>query len=446
MRLRVWGPLPPSPSGIADYLFEQLGELRRHGDVSVVLDDPAQRASAEALGVRWRRPDDDPPAAELDLYQLGNSPAHAYVYHAALRRPGVVLLHDLGLHHLVLHETVERADPGAYLREMRRAHGERGSFMGRQIARALGGELWPARFPLHDRVLEASLAVVGLSRAVVAAVAPRLQGRPVLHLPHHLALPLDPLPTRDEARAALGLPADAPLIVAPGLATRAKRLDVAARVVGRLRARHLGLRLVVAGAVEPSLPLATWAAESGLGDALVVAGRLELPDFVRHLIAADVVLALRYPSHGEMSGALVRALGVGRPVLVTAGSAAAEEFPDGVVARVEPGPLEAAQIEALLARLLDDGGLRASLGRVARAHVRREHDLGQTTARLWAGLQDVEARRGELLARVARYRPADGSLQGYLRDELRWSAQELGLGDLDLGLDPLVAELAEGRA
>jgi glycosyltransferase involved in cell wall biosynthesis len=448
VRLRVWGPLPPSPSGIADYLFEQLGALRRHCDVSVVLDDPAQSASADALDLRWARPEDGDAldGDALDFYQLGNSPAHAYVYRAALHRPGVVLLHDLGLHHLVLHETVERGDLGAYLREMRRAHGERGSFMGRQIARALGGELWPARFPLHDRVLESALAVVGLSRAVTTAVAPRLPGRPVLHLPHHLALPLDPFPGRAEARAALGLPADAALVVAPGLATRAKRLDAAARVVARLRAGRPELRLVIAGAVEPGLPLADWAAASGLADALVVTGRLDLPDFVRHLVAADVVLALRHPSHGEMSGALVRALGVGRPVLVTAGSAAAEEFPDGVVARVEPGVLEAAQLEALLARLLDDDGLRERLGRVAGAHARREHDLAATAERLAGFLRDVHARRDELRARVVLYRPADGSLQGFLRDELRWSAQDLGLSGLDLGLDPLLAELAGGRA
>jgi len=42
------------------------------------------------------------------------------------------------------------------------------------------------------------------------------------------------------------------------------------------------------------------------------------------LAAADVVLALRFPSFGEMSGALVRAMGVGRPVLVTDGTPPAD--------------------------------------------------------------------------------------------------------------------------
>ena len=443
--LAVWGPLPPSPSGIADYQAEQLSELRRHFRLTVVLEEAGQRATADAQGLAWATPE-NPPQADLHLYQLGNSPAHAYVYRAALQRPGVVLLHDLVLHHLVLHETVERGDPGAYLREMRRAHGERGSFMGRQIARALGGELWPARFPLNERVLEGSLAVVGLSQRVCREVAPRLAGRPVLHLPHHLSLPLEPLPSRAEARAALALPPEAPLVTAPGLATGAKRLDVAVRVVARLRARLPGLRLVVAGAVDPRLPLRRWADEAGLGDGLLVTGRLALDDFARHLLAADAVLALRYPSHGEMSGALVRALGAGRPVLVTAGSPAAEDLPEGVVAPVEPGPLEAAQLEALLARLLTDAGLAQRLGRLAAAHARSQHDLSATVRRLAGFLEQVVAGRDELQAQVARQQPPEGSLRAFLRDEVRWSAHELGLGGLDLGLDPLLSELCGGAA
>ena len=126
-------------------------------------------------------PTEAAPEADLELYHLGNSPAHAWVYRAACARPGVAVLHDWSLHHLVLCETVERGDVGGYLREMRRAHGETGTFVGRQVARALGGELLPALFPLNDRVLEGSLAVVGLTDYVRSRAARRLPGRPVLH-------------------------------------------------------------------------------------------------------------------------------------------------------------------------------------------------------------------------------------------------------------------------
>lgn len=416
MRLAVWCPMPPSPSGIADYAAEQLPLLRERFDVSVVSATPAAR-----------------PQADLDLYQLGNSPAHGFVYRAALERPGAVLLHEWSLHHLVLSLTVESGDAAAYLRQMRRAYGERGTFLGRQVARALGGDLWPALLPLCDRVLDASLAVVGLTRFVADRARARVLPRPVLHLPHHLALPLEPWPTRSEARRALGLAEDALLVTAPGLATVSKRLDVALRAVLRLRREQPKLRLVVAGGAAPEPPLAAWAASDPA--ALVVAGRLDLDDFLRHLAAADVVLALRFPTHGEISGALVRALGAGRAALVTAGTPAAEEFPEGVVVPVDPDRAEEEELVALLRALLEDAALRGRIGARARAHALQQHDLRACTTRLADFLADVAARRETLAAAVLPEAPEDEALYAHLLDEVRFAAQDLGLPQLPRGVE-----------
>jgi glycosyltransferase involved in cell wall biosynthesis len=381
---------------------------------------------------------------DLDVYHLGNSPAHAYVYRAALRRPGVVVLHDLSLHHLVLHETVERGDRSAYLREMRRAYGERGSFVGRQVARALGGDLLPSLFPLNERVLDSSLGVVGLTGFVRERAALRLPpGHPTLQLPHHVSLPLDPPPSREAAREALGLEPGALLITAPGLATASKRLDVALRALARLRARFPALRLVVAGAVDPRLPLREWARAASVEDAVLLTGRLTLPDFVRHLCAADVVLGLRFPSHGEISGALVRALGVGRPVLVTGGTPASEEFPEGVVVPVDPGRAEEEQLVALLERLLASPGLREAVCVLAREHARAHHGLEDTVERLLAFLGEVLARKDATLRALAlgAERAPAGSLLEYLLEEARWGAADLGLAGFHTGVEPLLAEL-----
>ena len=426
MKLALWSPLPPSDSGIADYVAEALPELSAAVDVqTVAAEGPA-------------------PEADLDLYHVGNSPAHAYVYRAALARPGVVVLHDWNLHYLLLGETVERGDAAPYLQDMRRAYGAAGTLIGRQVSRALGGEMLPAMFPLNERLLESSLGVVALSRRVAADAARRLPDRPVLHLPHHVALPLSPMPTRAEARRALGLPEDALIVTAPGLATATKRLEAAVRVVARLRPTFPRLVLVVAGGVDPKLPLAQWAKEAGVADAVRITGRVGIDDFIRHLVAADVVLALRFPSFGEMSGALVRAMGVGRPVLVTAGTPPAEEMPAGTVAAVDPGAYEEAELEALLSRLLRDAGLRETMGALARAHVREHHDLERTVAALVAFLREVLARKPTLLAALAEDRADPHTLLGYLKEEVRWGARDLGLAGVHLGLDELLAELAGG--
>ena len=426
-RLAVWSPLPPSPSGIADYVAESLPALARHFDVETVSEEPRTA-----------------PEADLHLYHLGNSPAHGFVYRAARARPGVVVLHDWSLHHLVLHETVERGDVPGYLREMRRAYGETGAFVGRQVARALGGDLLPALFPLNDRVLEGSLGVVTLSAQTAGRVARRLPGRPQLHLPHHLSLPIEPPPSRAESRARLGLPADAFIVTAPGLATVNKRLDVAARVMARLRAENPEAVLVIAGASDPRLPLEAWARDAGLGDGLRVTGRLELADFERHLAAADVVLALRFPSHGEMSGAVVRALGVGRPVLVSAGSAAADEFPEGVVVPVDPGPGEEAEVEAFLRHLRGSPDLRERIGVLAALHVRAGHGLAETAGILAGFLRAVDAGQEKALTALQADRTDEGGLLGYYMEEIRWGARDLGLVDVRLGLEGLLEPLARG--
>jgi glycosyltransferase involved in cell wall biosynthesis len=406
-------------------------------DLAAVRPDLARRFAVEGPGRDW--------GADLDLYHLGNSPAHAFVYRAARRRPGVAVLHEWGLHHLVLSETVERGDPSGYLGEMRRAHGEAGTFVGRQVARGLGGHLLPSLFPLNDRVLEGSLAVVGLTRHVCARAERRMGDRPVLLLPHHLSLPLDPLPSREEARERLGLPRAAPIVTAPGLATPNKGLEPLLRAVGRLREAHPALLLVVAGALEPGVPLDGWREAAGLPpQAVTITGRLDLADLVRHLAAADVVSCLRFPTHGEISGVLVRTLGVGRPALVTAGTPACEEFPEGVVVPVDPGPSEEDALAALLGRLLRDDALRAQIGRLAAAHVQVRHALAGTVDRLAGFLELVHARKEALAAEIRSRQVRDEGLRGRLCQEALWAARDLGLPGLSPDVARLVTEWAVG--
>jgi glycosyltransferase involved in cell wall biosynthesis len=419
---------------------EALPALARRAEVVAVTEEPAAVDAALRRQVRVVAPG-DAGGADLDLYHLGNSPAHAFVYRAALRRPGVAVLHEWGVHDLVHHEAVERGDRSGYEREMRRAHGQAGSFVARQVLRGLGGEMLPALLPLNDRILEGSLGVVGLTRFVRDRAARRLPSRPVLHLPHHFAPPLDPVPTREEARRRLGLPVDGLVVTAPGLATGAKRLAVAVRVVGHLRRRLPALRMVVAGEVEEGLPLAAWARAAGLEDALVVSGRSSLADFVLHLVAADAVLCLRFPSRGEMSGALVRALGLGRAALVTAGTPAEEEFPEGIVVPVDPGPSEERELEALLGTLLTRPELRETIGRLAREHVRRAHALEDGVARLLGFLAEALAGREAVSRVIAAEHSAEGTMLGYFLEEVRRGARDLGIG-LPADLAPLLGGLA----
>ena len=434
MKIELWSPLPPARSGIADHVAESLPFLTRLAEVTVVAEDPAAVDHAALGGARLVAAGDADPSA-LRLYELGNSHWHGFVYREALRVPGVLRLHEWSLHGLVLSQTFLRGDEPGYRRLMRAAYGGTGSFLAGQVAGGFCTPVIESLFPLSEHLVERARGVAPTTAFTLARAAAVSPGLPGLHLPLHASLPL-PAPSRAQARAALGLPEDAFVVTAPGLVNPLKRLDVALRVAGRLRRELRALHFVVAGDNPPRLPLADWARDAGLRGAFTVTGRVSLADLVRHLAAADVVLALRFPTLGEMSAVLLRALLVGRPTLVTAGTPAQLEFPEGLVVPVDAGRYEEAELLAMLSLLARRPQLREAIGTRARAFVREHHDPGRLAERLVAFLAQVAARP---LAPPLDSR--EGGLAADLLLDVRRACLELGLGRVPDDVRALAGEL-----
>jgi hypothetical protein len=82
--------MPPSKSGIADYSAALVAGMAERADVTVF----------DSADLRF-----DPSAFDVALYHLGNNPHHDFVYETALRHPGVVVMHEANLHHLIAHLT-----------------------------------------------------------------------------------------------------------------------------------------------------------------------------------------------------------------------------------------------------------------------------------------------------------------------------------------------------
>src|SRR5687767_13699039 len=86
LRVAYFSPLPPEKTGVADYSALLLPALRKQLDVTVV-----RRGRRRA-----------PRGTDVALYHVGNNPdAHAWIVDALRKRPGVVVLHDFVVHHLV---------------------------------------------------------------------------------------------------------------------------------------------------------------------------------------------------------------------------------------------------------------------------------------------------------------------------------------------------------
>ncbi|HET9765715.1 MAG TPA: hypothetical protein VFS60_02635, partial [Thermoanaerobaculia bacterium] len=153
LRLDYVSPLPPARTGIADYSADLLPHLGERCDVRLVAL-PGQPVSP-LLSARW--PTIAPAelgdaaadgATRLPLYQMGNNELHRPVWEAALRVPGVMVLHDLVLHHFLLGRTLGSAprDFAGYREQLAADHGWVGA-----LAAA------PARWGFVDTVVQFAL-------------------------------------------------------------------------------------------------------------------------------------------------------------------------------------------------------------------------------------------------------------------------------------------------
>ncbi len=135
---------------------------------------------------------------------------------------------------------------------------------------------------------------------------------------------------------------------------------------------------------------------------------------------------------GETSGSAIRALSLGRP-LVVSDVGWYSELPDDAVAKVAVGPNEVDELAETLSRLCTDAELRKGLGAAGEAYARNEHDLGKVADAYVAALEEaagLELVRKDVLGEVSRAASDVGldSSNPELTDVAK-ALSEVGLGD-----------------
>jgi glycosyltransferase involved in cell wall biosynthesis len=393
VRVAFVSPLPPSPTGIADYTADVIDALRGRFAIEAFHAQDAVDAArlgvpahaAAALEQRHRaRPFD------AVVYQMGNGDAHAFLYDLLPRVPGLLVLHDLVLHHARARTFLDAPAVRAYaaaphdarLRDAARvpldAYGAELAYAypaqaERLAAAQLGtvGDLLPYAYPLFRLPVEASRAVAVHNAFMADAVRAEVPDAVVSEVAMPIA-PAEVAPARVRAlRARLGLAEDALVVGAFGLMTREKRIDTTLRAVARVRAALPQVRVLLVGPVPDRSALDAAIDARGLRAVAIVTGRVPLDELPVHVAAADVVVHLRYPTARETSAALLRVLAQGRPTIVS-DLENLSDLPDGTVVRADTSDEEGEVTRALL-RLAESPALRARLGALARAHVASAH-------------------------------------------------------------------------
>lgn len=352
------GPLPPAPTGIATYDRAVLDGLARIG-----FDYPIE----PVWPVRERHMS-EVPGYLLGVYQLGNNVEHHLpIYRMVWQTPGIAVLHDLALDDFV-RALQTLGDPLGFV-AVREAIEARERLTSPDI---LSNE--PLRVPWSVAAARRARGVIVHSAFCKRYLEEAGVRTPIFVVPHPPVESSGAL-ARGEARGrALRQKVEARggrlLLVAPGDLNEAKRLDAVLAAAARLPE---DVHIALVGRRVPTYDVGPVAHASGLGARLHVEHDVADDDFMGWLFAADVVVDLRHPHRGEVSGSLIRSMQAGRPTIVSNVGTYAD-VPEDLVAHVAPGPPDPSELAQRIQDL--SGGPGATLGTRAREHMEFElsHD------------------------------------------------------------------------
>ena len=106
---------------------------------------------------------------DIALYQVGNNGCHDFVYETALRHPGVVVMHESNLHHLMADLTIRRGDWDAYVRECEYQGGAAAREFAERVRKLEVGPDYEG-LPMTRRLLESARGVIVHSEFMEAEV------------------------------------------------------------------------------------------------------------------------------------------------------------------------------------------------------------------------------------------------------------------------------------
>jgi glycosyltransferase involved in cell wall biosynthesis len=401
-------PLPPERSGIADYSALLLPALMERMDVAVV----ARGATKPPRGT------------DVGLYHVGNNPdAHGWIVDALEERRGLVVLHDFVLHHLMAGLTIGRGNPEGYLGAMQRDAGVVGRLLAHGVVDHLLPPIWEERaaeFPLAGGVLDRADGVICHSTYVEEQARAYGYEGPIWVVP----MPAWPSIAVGARRA----PEDRfPIVACIGHLNSAKRIPELLDAFELVQRRFPDALLVLAGSVAPGMRLD----ETRLGDGVLRLDYQDESDLWQLLADCDICVNLRWPTMGETSGMAIRALSLGKP-LVVSDAGWFSELPDAVVAKVPVDEFEITTLAAMLELLAEDERLRERMGAAASEYARREHDIDRVADLYLAALEEVaggSAVRDAILGDVAKA-AHDVGMSAYDRDlaEIARASREVGVG------------------
>lgn len=322
LKLAFVSPLPPEQTGIADYSAELIPVLHQYYDIDVITDQ--KNISVDFItkncgiyDVKWF-------SAHYNryhrvLYHFGNSPYHQHMFNLIKKIPGVIVLHDFYLGHVIAYMDSSNKK-NFWLKELYNSHGYQAvqQFFSCSDKADI---LW--NFPCNRAAIEPAIGVLVHSKHA-KKLGEQWMNKKLVHNWATIPLLRSPAKKTDKIslRLSLGLTATNFIVCSFGSLGSAKQnirlLD--AWVQSQLNGNPDCSLIFVGGSSDEiyNQKINNFIRTKKLKKQVFITGWVDTKSFKKYLEATDLAVQLRKYSRGETSAAVYDCLNYGLPTIINA--------------------------------------------------------------------------------------------------------------------------------
>lgn len=362
-RIAMVTPWPPQKTGIANYVYKIVLELKKYVDIDVFVDTKTnslnQYIKQEAVElIEMNQLKKLSTQYDHVIYQLGNnSEFHKNIYELALEIPGIIEIHDYIMHPFMQHAFYMNGEKARYKEALEFYAGGKEHYIDieNQITYP---DLY--KYPMCHYIASKSKGTIVHSQWIKKQIDNLDNIYIIPHPSFEININKNKF-NRIKYCERYNIEENEYIIACMGFVNKNKRPDIVIQAISNLRNQGYPIKLVFlgeAGALRKELE--KQAEKLNVKDNMIITGFLDDQDYYEGLYHSDIVVNLRWPSMGESSGPLCEAFKYGKAVIVS-NMNQYKEYPDDICWKVDVGEDEQIQLEEYIKALLKNYQLRQVL-------------------------------------------------------------------------------------
>lgn len=386
-------PLPPDKTGISGYSVELLEALSQWYEIVLVYPDPTKlekniaslysSISSETFLQTKERFD-------RILYHFGNSTFHAHMFDMLKMAPGIVVLHDFFLSHIIEHRCMAQGDTSAYLQTLYRSHGFKAVY---DFHKENKNDI-PWHYPCNEDVINHATHIIVHSHHAKELLNTWYEA--IQEHATHIPLCRKPPAIKDKqkSRQKCAIAPDAFVVCSFGLIEPSKLTHVLIEAWHNAKlSKEQNARLILVGknhSGDYGETIISLIKKYHLESSIIITGWVSDETFTDYLCAADIGVQLRTNSRGETSATLLDCLNYALPTIVNAHGSMAE-FSQELVYQL-PNEVTAKELAMALDTLHKDPALAHTYSEKSLSYMCNHHTPTQC-ARQYKEVIEAHARQ-----------------------------------------------------